>query len=84
MTLIRASTGVVEGSPIAVGSAPGALTFDGTFIYVSSDNNVTRIRTNTRVVEGSPIAVGSAPGALAFDGTFIYVANRNSNSLTRF
>ena len=77
VTLIRASTGVVEGSPIAVGGAPGALTFDGTFIYVSNGIGVTRIRANTGAVEGSPIDLGGPPTALAFDGKFIYEGTGN-------
>ena len=70
---------------VAVGVAPVALAFDGTFIYVanSSGGTVTRIRASTGVVEGGPITVGIVPSALAFDGTFIYVANTFSNNITR-
>jgi len=76
VTRIRAATGVVEGSPIAVGSRPQALAFDGTFIYVAnfSSHTVSRIRASTGAVEGSLLSV-SQPSALAFDGTFVYVAS---------
>lgn len=68
VTRIRASTGVIEGTPIAVGLFPTAVAFDGTFINVAHNEpsgTVTRIRASTGVVEGSPIAVGSNPNGLA-------------------
>ena len=82
---IRASTGVVEGPPIAAVSSPGEMAFDGTYIYVANilGNTVTRIRASTGVVEGSPIPVGTRPDGIVFDGTFIYVANAFSNDVTR-
>jgi YVTN family beta-propeller protein len=77
VTKIRTRTGVVEGSPIAVGNSPQALAFDGTFLYVANNgsDSVTRIRVSSGAVEGSPIEVGDGPFSLVFAGGSIYVAH---------
>jgi hypothetical protein len=80
---INVSTSLVE-TTISAGTAPSALVFDGTNIWVTLaiDNTVRKINVATGVI-GSPIAVGSNPAALAYDGTNIWVANNTDRSVQK-
>jgi hypothetical protein len=67
-----------------VGNSPGALTFDGSSIWVANftGSSIQKINPSTGAV-GSPITVGNGPIALAFDGTNVWVANYFSNSVQK-
>jgi hypothetical protein len=70
--------------PIAVGSDPEAITFDGANVWVANalDNSVQKISVATGTA-GPPIAVGKAPEGLAFDGTSVWVANTGGNTVQK-
>jgi hypothetical protein len=82
---IRTSTGLIEGSPIPVGTAPVALVYDGfrsIWVANSGSGTLSRISILNAAVDMS-VNVTGMPCSLGFDGTLIYVGDCNSNQVTR-
>jgi hypothetical protein len=68
----------------SVGTAPRAVAFDGTNIWVANggSNNVTKLKAS----DGSFLGmynVGKTPYGIAFDGTNIWVINGSDNNVTK-
>ncbi len=75
VTRLKASDGTQIGTPIAVGTRPMGIAFDGTNLWVANDGDatVTKLKaSNGNIVTGSPYWVGSCPRNVAFDGTYIW------------
>ncbi len=76
--------GASSGYLIPVGTAPSAMAFDGTYLWVAlagdgtSAGSLQRVNPATGTLFGTPITVGINPVALAFDGTYIWVANNGN------
>ncbi len=68
--------------PIAAGTNPKAVAFDGTKIWVASSDGVYYITSGGTPT--GPITAGTNPVALAFDGSNIWVANQGSTNVTKF
>ena len=71
-------------TPIAVGTYPYGVAFDGTNIWVANygSNNVSKINVSTNTVAAT-VSVGAAPHGVAFDGTNIWVTNYNSGNVSK-
>lgn len=67
------------------GSRPLNLAFDGTFVWVTLNNQeqVLRIHAETGAKYGDPIDVGREPWGLTFDGVNMWVANNGDKSVTK-
>lgn len=72
------------GPDFSISSAPRAVAFDGTNIWVANGvtNNVTKLRTSDGFVLGT-FPVGIQPVGVAFDGANIWVSNSGTNDLTK-
>ncbi len=77
-----ASAGTVIQT-IGVGSEPGAVSSDGTHVWVANytGNTVTELAASTGAVDQT-IGVGSLPRAISSDGTHVWVANTNDSTVT--
>jgi hypothetical protein len=71
--------------PIAVGSDPEAIAFDGANVWVANrlDKSVQKIPIATGVA-GPPIAVGKGPEGLAFDGAAVWVSMPATSRFSEF
>ncbi|MCH7979447.1 MAG: hypothetical protein IH935_10780 [Acidobacteria bacterium] len=72
------------GPDFSISSAPRAVAFDGTNIWVANGvtNNVTKLRASDGANLGS-FAVGNDPTGVAFDGANIWVANTPNNTVSK-
>ena len=69
--------------PFTVGTAPSAIAFDGSSIWVtnSGTNNVTKLDSSGTVLR--TFGIGTAPAGVAFDGLNVWVANSTTNNVTK-
>ena len=75
VTELDAATGAVLGA-IPVGTSPGAVSSDGTHVWVTHpfDGTVTELDAATGAVIGT-FPVGTGPNAVSSDGTYVWVTN---------
>lgn len=86
VTEVNAATGLVVGSPIAVGSNPKGMAFDGTYVWVANNGTsgtISKILATTGAVTTYtfPALTCSHPFGILFDGTSIWVACNFSNTV---
>ncbi len=79
VTKLRASDGKNLGT-FNIGGA-NALAFDGTYVWVTGGNTVTRLKQDG--ASAGTFKVGSKPTGIAFDGANMWVANNSGASVTK-
>jgi DNA-binding beta-propeller fold protein YncE len=85
VSTVDATTQVVVGTQIEVGSQAGGIDAGPSTAWVSTtaDGAVVRIDLASRERDGAPIAVGPEPGAVAVGGGAVWVANNGDGTVTR-
>ena len=82
---INPSTGAIVGSPISVGSNPGAAVIVNGHLFVGSGSNtVTDIDISTATVTRTITLTGSNISDLVYDGTSIWAISWSSSKAERF
>jgi streptogramin lyase len=83
-TRIKATTGVVVGSPIPVGSQASAIAIGAGSVWVVNDGgaSVSRINESTAAPVGAPIKTGPLPSAITVGDGTVWVANGGNNTIT--
>jgi hypothetical protein len=79
VTKLRATDGKNLGT-FNLGGA-NALAFDGTYIWVTGGNTVTRLKKDG--TQAGTFNVGSGPFGIAFDGANMWIPNNSSGSVTK-
>ncbi len=78
---MQVATGATATIPVGYG--PGAIIFDGNYLWIANanDNTVAKMLPNGTAVAYE--TVGNGPSSLTFDGSSIWVTNEQDGTVTQ-